>query len=253
MCTVTLVPYINAGCPHGGKCVRVACNRDEQRLRPAALPPCIHSVGEREAIFPLDPVSDGTWIAINDAGLAFVLLNLNGSNHPAHSSPLSRGAIILSLLHSGTLTAALGPMSTLDTTLFAPFRLLVLDRFALAEVISDGQQTDLVQCVRISKPFLFTSSGLGDQLVEGPRRELFDASFGQCEDWLDDQDRFHRHRWPECPQLSVCMSRAEARTVSYSVADITPEGSTLTYHPDAPDLAVEPIRVVLRDQLGGAA
>ncbi len=49
------------------------------------------------------------------------------------------------------------------------------------------------------------------------------------------------------------MSRPEARTVSYSVADLTTEGVSFTYYPEAPDQTVEPLRFALLQPLGGAA
>ena len=252
MCTVTVVPYLNIGCPHGGRCIRVACNRDEQRGRPAALLPQVGIFGEREAVFPIDPTSRGTWLAINDAGLCFALLNVNDG--PQRTMPsLSRGTIIPSLLHCGTMTTALARVSSLDASHYAPFRLLVLDRLALAEVHSDTERTHLVQCSRITSPLLFTSSGLGDALAEQPRRRLFESSFRQREDWLGEQHAFHRHRWPACPELSVNMSRADARTVSYSLANLTPEKSTFSYYPDAPDQPAEPSSIVLHERIRGAA
>jgi hypothetical protein len=254
MCTVTVVPYLNAGCPHGGRCVRVACNRDEQRSRPSALPPQPRSIGDQQVVFPVDPASGGTWIAVSDAGLALVLLNVNdGTSGVTRCPRLSRGTIIPSLLGSRTLTMALARLSSLEPMRYAPFRLLVLDRLALAEVRCDGETMRLEQCVRISKPFLFTSSGLGDSLVEGPRGELFAASFDEPQDWLAQQEGFHRHRWADRPEISVCMSRPEARTVSYSDADLTPEGVSFTYQPESPDQPGEPERFTLLQLLGGAA
>ena len=68
-------------------------------------------------------------------------------------------------------------------------------------------------------PLLFTSSGLGDHLVEGVRRELFEGFFaGPAEGWRAAQDGFHRHRWEEGRgHLSVNMARPDARTVSFAV------------------------------------
>jgi hypothetical protein len=85
-------------------------------------------------------------------------------------------------------------------------------------------------------PQMFTSSGLGDHLVEGVRRELFDDLFGRPpETWHDAQDAFHRHRWAGREHLSVNMCRADARTVSLSTIDIDGDAATFDYHPDAPD------------------
>jgi hypothetical protein len=74
-----------------------------------------------------------------------------------------------------------------------------------------------------------TSSGLGDALAAGPRRALF-------EDWFRDkattrcvQDAFHRHRWPNAPEMSVRMSRPEACTVSITTLEVGPTRITMAY------------------------
>ena len=95
-------------------------------------------------------------------------------------------------------------------------------------------------------PVLFTSSGLGDHLVEGVRRELFDGFFaGPPETWEAAQDAFHRHRWPGRGHLSVNMTRATARTVSFARVDVGPAGVAFAYHPAAPDRPAETVAVEL--------
>ena len=75
---------------------------------------------------------------------------------------------------------------------------------------------------------MLTSSGLGDHLVEGPRRTLFDADPPRT---AAAQDAFHRHRWADRLPLSVAMHRDDARTVSRTVVEVTPEAVTMTYTP----------------------
>jgi len=88
----------------------------------------------------------------------------------------------------------------------------------------------------LDRPVMFTSSGLGDARVEGPRRELFHDWFGDDPaQWPAQQDAFHRHRWPDRPELSVCMSREDARSVSLTVVEVTAAGVSLTYHGAPPD------------------
>jgi hypothetical protein len=70
MCTLTIFPLGNG---HH----RLAFNRDEARSRSAATPPRWGCYGDREALLPIDPAGRGTWIAVNDAGLAMALLNVN--------------------------------------------------------------------------------------------------------------------------------------------------------------------------------
>jgi hypothetical protein len=236
-----------------GATVRLGCNRDELRSRPIALLPQTQQFGQRRAVLPVDPASGGTWIAVNDAGLAMVLLNVNSKGKGEEILPprRSRGTIIPSLLHCNTLTSAVSQATALDAKHYAPFRLVFFDQQELAEVRSEEGHIRVVRRTAITEPCCFTSSGLGDQLVEGPRRRLFAAFFGQTGDLIALQDRFHRHRWPERPDLSVCMSRADARTVSHTIVSLGRDAVTLTYHPDAPDQPAKTVPVTLPKVAGG--
>ena len=229
MCTLTLVP-------HGEGRYRLAFNRDELTSRPAARPPQRLRFGGRTALLPIDPTSGGTWLAVNDAGLALALLNVNPS--PPAEGPArgrrSRGTIIPALLGSPTLAASLAGAARLDPSDYSPFRLVVFGRGEVAEVRSDGERFD-TRRARVAAPLLFTSSGLGDALVEGPRRRLFEEMLGPGGDIAARQDAFHHHSWPGRTHLSVCMRRDGARTVSHAVLDLNDTAAVLTYHAGAPD------------------
>lgn len=232
MCTVTIIPLTHDAGRAGGRdgqraALRIVANRDELRTRPAALPPQIRTFGRHRAVMPIDPVSDGTWIAASDAGFALTLLNvtrspgtLRGTGFgsramPARSTSLrSRGAIIPSLLHLGSAADALRAACQLDAPAWPPFRLLLIDPREVWECRSDGVSI-VARVEPADRALLFTSSGLGDELVEPPRRALFEQMFGAAgADLSAVQDRFARHTWPDRLYLSVCMRRAEARTVS---------------------------------------
>ncbi len=245
MCTVTVVAWRNT--------VRLACNRDEQRTRPAALPPQIRRFGNRQAILPIDPAGGGTWIGVNNAGLAMTLLNVNSGKILLRSrtARMSRGAIIPSLLHCDTLAGAVECVRKLKAAHYSPFRLVLVSQDEAAELRSDGEELRLIRRTALSKPLLFTSSGLGDELVEGPRRELFTDLFSRHECWFDQQDALHRHQWPDRPHLSVCMCRPDARTVSHSLIALSPRAVNLTYYPDAPNEAAIPITLSLHVRTGG--
>jgi Transport and Golgi organisation 2 len=247
MCTVTAVATRQT--------VRLACNRDELRCRPVALPPQIEQFGKRRAALPIDPTSGGTWVGVNDAGLALALLNVNSKNGAMapRTATLSRGKIIPALLHDDTpLTAAFSALA-LDPARYAPFRLVLVNRREAVEVHSDGTRIRLVWRIGLTRPQFFTSSGLGDQAVEGPRRQLFGEFFDQPGDQIAQQDAFHRHRWPDRPHLSVCMDREDARTVSHTVVSLDPDKVTLSYHPDAPDRPAEAVAMMLPIYAGGVA
>jgi hypothetical protein len=206
-------------------------------------------------VLPVDPTSGGTWVAGNDAGLALALLNVNGKKElsATPAAPQSRGKIIPALLHTDTPLSAAFSALTLDPAQYAPFRLLLVNRRGGVEVHSDGTRIRLVWRIGLTSPQLFTSSGLGDQLVEGPRRKLFGEFFDRPGDWLFQQDAFHRHRWPDRPHLSVCMDRQDARTVSHTLVSLGPARVTLSYHPDAPDRPAEAVTLTLPIAVEGVA
>lgn len=229
MCTLTLAPLSD-------RRVRVAFNRDEQPTRPPALPPTVRAVGDRRAVFPTDPPSGGTWLAVNDAGLMLAVLNVTPANPPAAGGRQSRGTIIPALLNCDTPAEALAELEqAFDYRTFAPFRLVVVGNGLAADVRWDGRQPMVMTRLLGGTPLLFTSSGLGDHLVEGIRRELFDQFFAApAADWAAAQDEYHRHRWPGREHLSVNMKRDTARTVSHAVVTIDDDTAAFAYHPAAP-------------------
>lgn len=248
MCTLTVVPR-DSGTP------RLAFNRDEKRTRAPGEPPRVRAFGARAAVLPIDPLSGGTWIAVNDAGLALAVLNANPIAPPREGMPTrSRGAIIPALLESDSPSAALARCEReLDLRDFAPFRLAVVGQGVIVDVRWDGREPMVVSRLLGDLPRLFTSSGLGDHFAEGVRRDLFDELFaGPPESWTAAQDDFHLHRWPGCEHLSVNMSRADARTVSYSVIEIFATGASFAYHPDAPDAPAVRVTVHLPLAQGAA-
>ena len=232
MCTVTIIPVRGT--------VRLACNRDELLSRPAALSPVVREFGARKAIMPIDPVSDGTWIAVNDSGIAAALLNVNLHPNVADMNgprKLSRGVLIPRLMACATIVDAEEVSATTDPLQHSPFRLVLVDDKDIFQFWSDGYSLRYEREALGNQAHLLTSSGLGDALVERPRRELFEQMFTPGDDWVLQQDAFHRHSWPDRRHLSVCMEREDARTVSHTLIEIRPERIAVTYIPDAPDRA----------------
>lgn len=82
MCTLTFIPK-----PRG---FLLAMNRDDRYSRPPAIAPDVYQSGSQQALYPVEPGS-GTWIAVNQAGLAFAILNWS---LPQGDKLHSRGEII---------------------------------------------------------------------------------------------------------------------------------------------------------------
>ena len=227
----------------------MAASRDEQHGRAPALSPQQRDFAGVQTLMPIDPVSDGTWVGINEHGLALTLLNYNLPEPPI-GRDRSRGVVIPSLLHAQSVDEVVQSLGPIERDRMTPFRLVACD----GESIMLWRSTEPAEQVAAEPwdgtPLMYTSSGLGDHLVEGPRRALFDGWFGQDPaQYLDKQAGFHRHKWPGEEHLSVCMHREKARTVSYTLVDIGPSVMTMTYHPDRPDLDAQDSVATLQRRL----
>jgi len=222
MCTVTIVPRDDG--------FRLVCNRDERRDRPAATPP--HAPPGWTALYPIDPLGGGTWVGVNAAGLAAAVLNRTADpGAPRRPGESSRGRLVPLVLAHGSMGAAMQEARALDASAFAPFGLVVVHRQAVGVLTSDGRRLSL-ETSRLSAPILFTSSSLGDALVDPPRRALFDRLMtGGPGAWLRAQRAFHRHQWPRRLDISVLMARADAGTVSRTAIDVRSDQIHLRYEP----------------------
>jgi transport and Golgi organization protein 2 len=218
MCTVSIVPTAD-GC-------RVMCNRDERRTREAARPPRVRPTKMSWAAYPEDPVSGGTWIGVNGDGLVVVLLNRTATLDARRGAPLSRGSIVPRLLSCTSIAQATQAYDALDVRQFEAFRLVMVQRAAIT--VADPARPATVT-LPLTSPVMFTSSSLGDALVEPPRRRLFEQLVLAADDWLHGQMRFHRHRWTSRPEISIHMAREDAATVSRTTIDVTSSVIGLEY------------------------
>jgi hypothetical protein len=201
---------------------------------------------------PQDPQGGGTWIAANSAGLVFVLLNAHPTTVPPPSALRSRGLVIPSLADAATLEEVAFRIDDVPATQFAPCRLLAADGLDVAEFVMRNGHWG-VAMERIDRPLLFTSSSLGDAIVAGPRRMLFQQMFAAPFADAAWQDAFHAHRWRDRPAVSVHMSRPEACTVSTTTVEVTPRDVRMLYAP-AHGAAGTPVGLAIeRRNVGDAA
>jgi hypothetical protein len=182
-------------------------------------------------LFPIDPVGGGTWIGVNDAGIALALLNRSAAAGQRSSGFRSRGSIIPLLLACDRVDSAVDRALSFEPQEFDLFRLVIVQGHTAGVVVSNGTALS-AHFGRLREPRLWTSSSLGDALVERPRAELFDRMVTAAPDgWARGQRRFHRHRWTRHPELSVVMSRTQALTVSRTTIDLTLRDASLLYEP----------------------
>ncbi len=247
MCTVTVIPT-----PAGPRLVH---SRDELRSRSAALDPAWRDLpGGLRGVWPTDPDAGGTWIAARSDGLVLAILNRNIPPNGRPAATRSRGGVIPALMaapNARTANAVMKLLSAQPLGGTAPFRLLAIDAAGGAMVATwDG--LTLGEPERLGAAFCLASSGLGDERVR-ERAPLFGsmvagAGGGDGGPTPARQDAFHRHRWDDRPEVSVLMSRRDARTVSITTVD---PGAG----PDAPAMRVEalPAGAAWCDPVGAAA
>lgn len=219
MCTVSAVRSLD------GSALRLMINRDERRLRMEARPPVLFTDGAAPAAWPVDQQAGGTWTAITANGLAFALLNVASPpwREARDAAAVTRGAIIPHL-------AAAVDLLDVERRFFdgparwpcRPFKLLAASFDRMVELTSTG-------AIDRQAPEILSTSSLGDDLVDAPRRALFATLLAtSASPWLA-QERLHQHAWPDRRHLSVLMSRAEACTVSRTEIVITRAGSEMRY------------------------
>lgn len=224
MCTVSVIPV------GGGLGFRLVTNRDESPDRPRALDPRWQPRirGECAAVWPIDGLAGGTWVAGGEHGLALTLLNANlrhAGPAPEADRKISRGGIIPRLIGHRCGEEAVSGLGGLELDRLEPFRLVAADalggRVRIIEALWDGRALTRVNLGE--GPACFASSGLGDWLVE-PRLPLFERMVVDMGATPEAQDAFHEHRWPDRPEISVMMDRGAARTVSVTRVEIRPNG-----------------------------
>jgi hypothetical protein len=188
-------------------------NRDEQRTRAQALHPQINN--NLNAIYPIDPIGKGTWLAVSNSGLSLALLNYYQAEKKATASRfISRGEIILTLIkNSENVLDALKALSLSD---YQPFQLcvflpnLTLNNNKLHCFQWDGESlTELLQTLPI------TSSGVDYEQVYQARKKEFRKCVTSINPSTKQLLSYHQSQQKE-GKLSVKMSRVDAQTVSFS-------------------------------------
>jgi len=154
------------------------------------------------------------------------------SERTIHVPRRSRGHIVPALAAGSSIDDARRIMEATDVAAYEPFRAVALHRQHWFEARWTGHRFQ-TQRGPIARPLIWTSSSLGDEVVAGPHRMLFDRVFAERPLTTDVQDSFHHHTWGDRPEVSVRMSRADASTVSITTIDLTATGAQMDYEPIA--------------------
>ena len=188
-------------------------NRDEQVSRVIATPPEFHL--EKNAIYPIDPLGKGTWIAVNQKGMSLVLLNYYQAMKGEQGTDfISRGQLIVSLLSNKT--DPIQQLAKINLRQFQPFQICIFnhdiskDNDCVKSLIWNGNE--LVDA-EIDLPI--TSSSKNYQQVKLKRQEKYNQITNHTPPTRQELTEFHYSN-KTTEQYSVNMIREDARTVSIS-------------------------------------
>jgi hypothetical protein len=226
MCTVSFVARRNG--------YLLGMNRDEKLSRPKGLRPQRVLLDGRQVIFPSE-TSGGTWIALNNVGVSFALINWYAIKSENEKGALSRGGVIRAVAGQTSAGETEAVLRKLPLNRMQPFRLIGFFP-AVREVIQWRWNLERLESVRHAwRTQQWISSGYDEPEAQRVRSKTFRAALRQKTsgrlDWLR---RLHRSHEPQWGPFSTCMHRPDAATVSYTEIIVGAGRGAMRYCPTAP-------------------
>ena len=212
----------------------LAMNRDEQLTRGKAIPPAQTRVAATTAVYPRDGAG-GTWIAVNNHGVALALLNWNDIPQPEGEKTRSRGAMIPALIGCTSLEEVQATLPTIDLRATWPFRIAGI--FAAEKKIVewrwDGEK--VVSQSHDWTPKHWFSSSVSDAQALSQRGSACAAAWS-LEDagslpWLR---RLHASHANGPGPFSLCVHRENVGTLSFTEIECGPEKIDCRYFEGSP-------------------
>ncbi len=219
-------------------------NRDELRTRGPGLPPELRTQDGVRYLAPTDSDRGGTWIGVNEYGVTHCLVNfyqayVDSPNPDRRRYSRSRGDLVREVQSCRTVAETEAYVDRLDVEVYAPFWLLAFEAGSAPRGFRwDGVRLEVTHDIEAP---VTTSSYRPDDVVRW-RRTRFprlesdrrDRAAAVARLW-----RYHRRRNHLRGAYGVCMSRSDARTVSFTRVSVTttaagPPAVSLGYLPDPP-------------------
>jgi hypothetical protein len=210
------------------------------------------------AVYPCEPTG-GAWVALNDRGLGLALINWYAVDGCSVRSPISRGQLLVSLLdargpgeiqtalehardHGG---ATLGRRPVPGLSAIRPFRLIAVSARDRQILEWRWDQRLLVSAPCPWQPNQWVSSGFDERAAQQVRGATFRNNCGRADAgtiaWVR---ALHASHEPEPGPFSICMHRADARSVSYTEIEVR-HGQGMLRHANSP-----PCEAALQDMAG---
>ncbi len=205
MCTVS---FVNSE----GR-IFITSNRDENIIRPSAIPPKNYTVKGKNVIFPKDPKAGGTWYIVDEEGTVLVLLNGAEEKHERKSSyRKSRGLIVLELMSENSPKDF---WEQIDLENIEPFTLVLFQNNQLFQLRWNGTNKEKL-VLDSNEKHIWSSSTLYSNSIRKERADLFYA-FLENKGLLSETDmyQFHRYADQENTENGLVINRnGETKTLS---------------------------------------
>lgn len=229
----------------------VVFNRDESRLRPVAEPPKVLQDQRTRFIMPKDPQGQGSWIAANEYGFVFVLLNDYLGLMKSEYELISRGLLIRTLANCMSWSEVLYTVEQWPLGQSQPFQLGVLTLTRQQFWHYDGVVSKL-KAQSLPKS-LFSSGHQDAKAIINRRREYMTTLSPRSVAELVHTFRGHHpsggkgssHDLVTGNCTSFCMHRDDAHTQSLSCIQVYTDKVTFEYWDGQPCEVDRPSKVSL--------
>ena len=208
-------------------------NRDERTTRRPARGPSVRELDGVRCIMPADGDFGGTWISVNQRGVALCLLNRYQDAAEAASGEVSRGLLMLGLAPSRSLDEVVARLERERLARFAPFTVAALEP-SRAALLAEWTGKRLTLSYDADDRVPLVSSGVDQDGVARERARLLAEMRRGTRDGVDLLEQFHRSHEPERGALSPCMHRDDASTVSFSRVQVRTDYVEFVYRAAPP-------------------
>jgi hypothetical protein len=227
MCTATWIRV------RGG--YEVFFNRDELATRKPALPPTVRERDGVRFLAPVDGDAGGTWIGVNEHGIAVGLANgPRESDAGGERKFRSRGLLVLDLLASTPFGDVGRRLSSVDPSIYRSFALFAIGPGGEAGIwSSDGKQ--IARLPGGHEGALLFSSSRDAERARKERQALLER-MTRANGGLDAEllAAFHASHEPERGAFSPCMHREDASTVSFTRIRVGERDVEMQYRAGSP-------------------
>ena len=204
-------------------------NRDEQHVRARSSAPVVFG----NAVYPFEPGTNGTWLAVNSSGLTLALLNKN-EDGPLPVKLRSRGELIPALISAESLADVHRRLLEIGFKGMWPFRLVAISPEE-RELCEWSRGAELTRNHYDWQARHWFSSGMSDIEANRVRSSVVGIAWQQPDagsiTWLR---ALHRSHEPRRGAFSICVHREDASTVSYSEVVYETGSATFRYASGSP-------------------